>query len=412
MKACSPSTAARRAWMHVTLWTLFIYLTIPLARSVQGWVYQNLGRSTFLYVVFAALLAAVVFAVRQLRRQTVAIQPSSWWWLAGVTCALAGGTWHLRANPEEAMHFIQYGVLSFLLYRAFRTRFDDCGLFLAAGLAGAFLGVLDECIQWIVPRRFFDFRDMVINVSGVVLVQLALARGLRPEGISASPRAQSLWVAFRIATGLALFFVILLAATPARIAALPWGLGSSLVNEPLVEYGNPITISNDVHFVSRLTGPALVAEDEQRQAEVGPLLARHAGERDYEQFLLDHPSWHDPFVHEMRVHLFRRDRYGKDARAHRRDPEREAREITVAWREQQILETFYGRSLAAAGLNWSDDMRERAHALARPGEYQSPVSRHLIVRWRMWQLQSMVVLAWMVFGGWVRYHAHREDSKS
>ncbi len=411
MKAGAPSTAARRAWMYVASWTLFIYLTIPLARSLQGWVYQNLGRSTFLYVVFAALLAAVILAVRILQRQAAPVRASSWWWLAGVAGALAGGTWHLRANPEEAMHFIQYGVLSFLLYRAFRTRFEDSGLFVAALVAGAFLGVLDECIQWIVPRRFFDFRDMVINVSGVVLVQLALARGLRPEGILSPPRAQSLRVAFRLATGLALFFVILLAATPARIAALPWELGSFLINEPLVEYGNQITVSNDIHFVSRLTGPALLAEDEQRQAEVGPLLARHADDRGYEQFLLDHPPWQDPFAHEMRVHLFRRDRYSKDARAHRRDPERQAREITVAWCEQRILETYFRRTLAAAGLDWPADVRDRANAMARPGEYQSPVSRHLIVRWRRWQLQGMVVLAWMVFGGWVRYVAHREDSK-
>ncbi len=412
MKAYAPSAAARRVWMYVASWTLFIYLTIPLARSLQGWVYQHLGRSTFLYVVFAALVTGVVVAVCRLRGQAAPVRASSWWWLAGVACALAGGTWHLRANPEEAMHFVQYGVLSFLLYRAFRTRFDDSGLFVAAFLAGTFVGVLDECIQWIVPRRFFDFRDMVINVSGVGLVQLALARGLRPEGVSSPSRAQTLWVAFRIATSLALFFVILLAATPARIAALPWGLGAYLVNEPLVEYGNQITVSNDVHFVSRLTGPDLLVEDERRQAEVGPLMARHADERDYEQFLLEHPSWQDPFVHEMRVHLFRRDRYSKDARAHRRDPERQAKELTVAYREQQILEAYFGRTLAAAGLDWPADVRERASAMVKPGEYQSPVSRHLIVRWRRWQLQGLVVLAWMVFGAWVRYAARREESTS
>lgn len=398
--------------MQVALWTLFIYLTIPLARSLQRWVYEQLGRATFLYVVFAALLVGLAFAVRVVRRAPGSTPSSSWWWLAGVACAFAGGAWHLRANPEEAMHFVQYGVLSLLLFRAFREHMADSGLYVACFFAGAFLGVLDEFIQWLVPRRFFDFRDMFINISAVTLVQLALARGVRPAGPSTSFQPRSMRIALMLATALALFVMLILAATPARVAALTEALGVKPMDEAMVEYGHRLQAGGETHFVSRRSGPALLEEDARRHQELGPRLAQAAADRDYEAFLLAHPAWQDPFAHELRVHLFRRDRYWKEARAHRSDPEKHAEKITVAFREQQILETYFPKTLAASGLDWPPDLRERARLASRPGDYQSPVSRHLMVRFTHPQLQGLVLAAWLVFGGWVRYAVRRGSTES
>jgi hypothetical protein len=72
----------------------------------------------------------------------------------------------------------------------------------------------------------------------------------------------------------------------------------------------------------------------------------------------------------------------------------------VAFREQQILETYFPKTLAASGLDWPAGLRERARLASRPGDYQSPVSRHLMVRFTHPQLQGLVLAAWLVFGGW------------
>ena len=407
MNAPASPAPSRGAWWAVVAWTLFIYATIPLARALQAWVYDHLGRNTFLVVVGLTLLAGLTAALHAVRHQAHPASPSARAWLWGVALVLAAGTWHLRRGPEEAMHFVQYGVLSVLLYRALRTRYADAGLYVIAFLLGALLGTLDEVIQWIIPRRFFDFRDILINVSAVGLVQVALARGVRPEGIHPSPRPATLLTALRWAASLAFVLSVMVLATPARVRTVTQAMGWPEVGEAMVEYGYRLYGPDGLIFFSRFSAEELRAHDQQRAAELGPLLAQYARDKDYEEFLRLHPAVLDPFAHEMRVHLFRRDRHWKLGRHSRPSAGGGAEEMTVAYREQQILETYFGQTLAASGLDWPPDLRERARQRVQPGPYVSPVSAQLIVRFRAWQLVLGAALAWLAFAGWVRYTVTR-----
>lgn len=412
MNAGLSPVKAPGAWWAVVAWTLFIYATIPLARALQAWVYDHLGRNVFLVVVGLSLLAGLTAALHVVRRQARPASPSARAWLWGVALVLAAGTWHLRRGPEEAMHFVQYGVLSVLLYRALRTRYADAGLYVIAFLLGAFLGTLDEVIQWIIPRRFFDFRDILINVSAVGLVQLAMARGVQPEGVHPRPRPATLHTAVRWAAGLALLLSVMFLATPARVRAVTQTMGWPEVGEALVEYGHRLPGPDGLTFFSRLSAEALLAHDQRRAAELGPVLARYTSDKDYEEFLRLHPAVSDPFAHELRVHLFRRDRYWQLGRASRNPSGGGAEEMTVAYREQQILETFFGQTLAASGLDWPSDLRERARQRVQPGPYVSPVSAQLIVRFQAWQLVLGAALAWLAFALWVRYTVARTSDPS
>ncbi len=398
-------------WLSVAGWTLFIYATIPLARSIQGWVDRHLGRTAFLYLVLLALLVGFWAAFRFLRRQPQSAGRARWCWLTAIALALAAGSWQLRANPEEAMHVVQYGVLSLLLYRALRPTLCDPGLYVVATLAGATLGVLDEVIQWMVPGRFFDFRDMGINVLAVALVQLALARGIRPAQVTDPVRAPTLRIALRVATTLALLLSAVLSATPARLAALPDHWPVPRLDEAPVEYGYSVQGPDGLHFVSRFSGEQLRMIDAVRGEEVGVRLQAYAGEEGYRLFLAHYPPSRDPFAHELRVHLFRRDRYWQRARAARSDPEQHDRLITIAFREQEILERYFARALQASGQDWPPDLRERACARVRPGPYRSPVSAHLVV----WAPESLVrvlpLIGLMAFLLWVRYVEARENKR-
>lgn len=408
MNPSSPRNAGRWAWSAVLVWTTAIYLTIPVARLIQHGVDQVLGRAAFLYFVWVAVAVGLFAAVRALHRQTRTMSWSSLFCLGAVAAIFGLGTWHLRANPEEAMHFVQYGVLSLLLYRAFRIRHHDAGLYVAAFLLGALIGVVDETMQWITPRRFFDFRDMGNNVAAVALVQVALAFGLRPEGIDSRPRSTSLRVALRWGMTLALFLTAVLSGTPARVAATPpaWGLHD--IDEPLIEYGHRMAFGPGLHFASRLSAASLLAQDQKRGQEVGALLAGFRGDAGYQSFLEQYPPSRDAVAHEMRVHMFRRDRYWKLARAQRPDSTRYAELLTVAFREQQILEAFFPQALRASGLDWSPEQRARAEARVLPGPYVSPVSRHLVTRWSERQLRLAPWCGWVALFLWVRYVERRE----
>jgi hypothetical protein len=77
--------------------------------------------------------------------------------------------------PQERLHYVEYGVLAGLIY--FAARAQGLGLRGAAVLAFAAtsaLGYLDEVLQgalW--ERRYFDWRDVQLNVQAAVLGTLA-----------------------------------------------------------------------------------------------------------------------------------------------------------------------------------------------------------------------------------------------
>jgi hypothetical protein len=88
--------------------------------------------------------------------------------------------WHIRNHPERALHFVQYGTLSILFYRALLHRFRDYGIYFVSVALCFLLGTIDEIAQWFTPERFFDYEDILINGGAAILMQLAIATGIRP----------------------------------------------------------------------------------------------------------------------------------------------------------------------------------------------------------------------------------------
>ena len=107
------------------------------------------------------------------------------------------------------------------------------------------------------------------------------------------------------------------------------------------------------------------------------MLDRARDPADYAAFLERHTPVTDPFLHEARVHLFRRDR----ALARARDePERAAEHRAVARGEQRILESYFPRTLASSGYGLDAETRARLEAAAAPHAFESAVSAELVTR--------------------------------
>ena len=77
--------------------------------------------------------------------------------------------------PEEQVHFIEYGILSGLIYIALTHDIHNnvYVYLLSIHIVFAF-GAVDEVIQWILPNRVFDIRDILINGIAGILVQLLI----------------------------------------------------------------------------------------------------------------------------------------------------------------------------------------------------------------------------------------------
>jgi VanZ family protein len=384
-------------WAAVAGWTAIIYLTIPIGRRIQEWVTEYWTREAFMWIVFAAIAAGLLGAVVELRRRFASISLKQGAILAALATVFGAGTWHLRRDPEEAIHFVQYGVLSLLLLRAYASRYGDRGAFVCAALLGSILGVFDEVIQWAVPQRYFDYRDITINVSSIWLVQAGLAGGLAPRLAAIPAGVRSARMGWRLLRLALLLMLGIVSNTPDVWQPLHSYRPELFVfNESMTEYGHLIKDPAIGQFRSRFTAERLRAADRARAEEAGEILRRSGSDKEYTSFIHRYSPLSDPFLHEMRVRLFRRDRYWKDARANRRDPAKHQEFITVAFGEQRILESYFGHTLRASGRDWPADLRARAEAAAKPGPYDSPVSRELITAWTRRQAQLVLLGGWLV----------------
>ncbi len=100
---------------------------------------------------------------------------SQYLWFSFISC-LYGLVIYIIDVPVEQVHFIEYGILSGLIYIALKLDIHNNAYvyFLSIHIVFAF-GAVDEAIQWILPNRIFEIRDIVMNGIAGILVQLLIA---------------------------------------------------------------------------------------------------------------------------------------------------------------------------------------------------------------------------------------------
>lgn len=165
---------------------------IPHARSVQKFVYDNYGKNLFGYLVLIIVVLCLIGGILYLTRNTArGVSVRNYLWLVGVAGVYGYVTLKLWKHPEEAIHFLEYGLLSFLFHRALRHHVHDVTIYFTASFIVLFVGTIDEIIQFIIPSRVGDFRDVWLNFLGGALLQIGLWKGIRPESISGTIRLGS-----------------------------------------------------------------------------------------------------------------------------------------------------------------------------------------------------------------------------
>ena len=70
--------------------------------------------------------------------------------------------------PIEAIHMIKYAALSFILFFCVKSK-NYFFRFFFAFFIGAGIGCTEETLQIWVPDRFFDYRDLILNVVSCIL---------------------------------------------------------------------------------------------------------------------------------------------------------------------------------------------------------------------------------------------------
>jgi hypothetical protein len=370
------------SWSYVVVWSLIIYVTIPFVRIGVRYVRGEWGRESFTYFVAAAVIlatAAAVILLLKSKRKPVA----SYAWLLGVGGVIVYLTFDLKAgSPEEAIHYLQYGLLSLLLFSAFVHRIRDVSIYAVVTITGTIVGMVDETIQWIAPDRFFGFRDFWLNFTAVALVQVAVALGIRPRLISGWPDGASWRRLCRLAALAVAYLGLCHLNTPERVAwytaQVPLLGFFDQKRDLMVEYGQWLGDPATGLFRSRLTAEELRRSDRDRAEEGARIIDRYRDREQYFEFLEIYTPVADPFLHEARVRLFRRDTYLERARLAEQEDLRR-RQFNVAYWENRILEANFSELLRASDYGWPAELAAEVRKHARTDEVHiSGVSRSLI----------------------------------
>lgn len=386
------------SWLVVSIWSLFILLTIPLARTIQKFVAEQWGSGLFAYVVLASIAVSLIAAIYYIVRFRPALSGGRYIWLIAVAAIFTGYTIQLgKKSPEEAIHFIQYGVLGILVYRALAVHHHDITIYFSAAVICGIIGTIDEVIQWLVPRRLWDLRDVWINFFSAALVQVAIAKGFKPTYIASRPNLSNLRFLCRLLAVAATVIGLCQINTPARIAwyaeHIP-GLGYLKNNESVMsEYGYRYNDPDIGIFRSRLSPVELRNADLERTTEAAAILNIYRDRSSYKDFLSIYSPVNDPFLHEARVHLFSRDANFSRAMEIGEKSEIYAIILTTAYRENQIMEKYFPNTLRASDYVWPSDKLALAEKnLLKNKVFNSWVSRHLITSFTEAQIGSFFAL--------------------
>ena len=154
------SARERRLWIMTLVVVLTIYLTLALAPQLVGLVNEG--------VLTAAFLGCLILVGLTILTQGLKVRPSGKEIGIVLGIALVYIMLGVRMALPERSHLMEYGVVAVLIYEALveRVKQDRHVPFPAfwAFLLTSLIGLIDECIQLVLPNRVFDTDDILFNV--------------------------------------------------------------------------------------------------------------------------------------------------------------------------------------------------------------------------------------------------------
>ncbi len=158
-----------RRWRIFFIYCAFIYLSLPFApgfwlKIKHAW--PRLAENIPLAILIVAAVV-IVFKFLSLKKRYKAVG-------LFIIIVIFSVIFTILPRIEiiaERIHIIEYIILSAIIYHALKKEQGRGQLYFKILIIGFFVGLLDEGIQYILPNRFFDSRDILLNAVAVVLGQ-------------------------------------------------------------------------------------------------------------------------------------------------------------------------------------------------------------------------------------------------
>ena len=151
----------KRLWVLISIYILFIYVSLPFFPAFINFLSSFISKeilnllSLVVSVSFFLMLSIWIYKKKyKVNQFLLIISPL----LLLTYFSLSLDVW------VERIHFIEYAVLGLLISRAVNVRtlhgiISTCCLIIL-------IGVVDEIIQWFLPNRVGDMRDVIMNSVG------------------------------------------------------------------------------------------------------------------------------------------------------------------------------------------------------------------------------------------------------
>ena len=326
--------------------SLVITLGAPYTGQIRGAIQDALpgqyrliiGGIVVAVVACAVLIALLRITERRLFRYGLLALAVG----GGATYALLTGTGNANVDVVERFHLVEYGALTWLYYRVWHAR-DDVTALVFPAIAAFMVGIFDEGLQWLVPARVGELRDVLLNGVSIAC-GLVFSLGLEPV-------TGKRWMPDRAGRrALALFASAGIVMLAAFFHA--------------VHLGHEIDDQQAGVFLSRYSAEELLTASRDRAIQWQSAPPRELRRTSIEDHYLAEGAWHVQRRNEVA------------------DPQR-------VWHENLILEKYFAPVLnfptyaTGAGAKWPAEQRANAEAQAgsEASAYRSTANPYPIYTW-------------------------------
>jgi hypothetical protein len=124
-------------------------------------------RAIILSAVFGSIAVALVVALVRIReRRALRYGCIATALVLGTAYALWSRTGDPAVDAVERFHFVEYGLIALLFYRAW-SYLNDGSLLILPVLAAVLVGIAEEWLQWFIPSRVGEFHDVMLNAWAI-----------------------------------------------------------------------------------------------------------------------------------------------------------------------------------------------------------------------------------------------------
>ena len=173
-------TQRSKRWGIVLIYTLFIYSTLSVMPKVWSVLYAYTG-GTINYAGNITVMGFGGFLIGRMAFRARGRGVSPYLYLAVLGAIYGFLLLRLDTSPAERLHLAEYGLLGCFVFSALRLDVRDNTLYGWSLLITAVLGSVDEGIQFMLPNRVFEFKDVGLNVLSGALGLTVIGLVIRPQ---------------------------------------------------------------------------------------------------------------------------------------------------------------------------------------------------------------------------------------